>query len=198
MNSLKLVAGLGNPGKKYENTPHNLGFMVVDELAARFSCRLRGSLRIRGRVGKTAGGGAGFFLLKPRTYMNNSGAAVSAALRYWKIESPDMLVVVDDADLEPGRIRLRPSGGSAGHNGLKSIMEHTGGGEFARIRVGVGRGTGERPLADFLLSPLGVFDEEWVRDAVTRAADAVEMVSRQGLEPAMNRYNNGNAREGGR
>ena len=137
----KLVVGLGNPGRDYVGTRHNIGFAVLDRLAGKFDCSFRRKWRFSAEVAEAAAGDAGKVVLaKPQTYMNRSGNAVNALLKWSKIESAQLLVVVDDADLPLGQIRLRASGGSGGHNGLRSIIEALGGNEeFARLRVGIGR-----------------------------------------------------------
>jgi PTH1 family peptidyl-tRNA hydrolase len=182
-----LVAGLGNPGREYARTRHNIGFMVCDELARRhggsFRSKFSGDLaevRIEGR--KTA-------LLKPQTYMNESGRSVGAAARFFKLPAEQLLVLHDEADLEPGRLQARLGGGLAGHNGLRSIAQHLKTQEFLRLRIGVGRPErgDPRPVADFVLSP---FDEHVdVEALVARAADAVETLAREGLDETQNRFN---------
>ena len=181
-----LVAGLGNPGREYAETRHNVGFMVADELARRHGASFRSKfsgeladLRLDGRAA----------LLKPQTYMNESGLSVGAAVRFFKVPSEALLVVHDEVDLEPGRLQVRLGGGLAGHNGLRSIAQHVGTGEFLRVRVGVGRPErgDPRPVADFVLSRFPA--ELDVEALVGRAADAVETVAREGLEAAQQRFN---------
>jgi peptidyl-tRNA hydrolase, PTH1 family len=182
-----LVAGLGNPGREYARTRHNIGFMVCDELARRhggsFRSKFSGDLaevRIEGR--KAA-------LLKPQTYMNESGRSVGAAARFFKLPAEQLLVLHDEADLEPGRLQARLGGGLAGHNGLRSIAQHLKTQDFLRLRIGVGRPErgDPRPVADFVLSP---FDEHIdVEALVARAADAVETLAREGLDETQNRFN---------
>ena len=182
-----LAAGLGNPGREYERTRHNVGWMVMDELAR----RLGGSFRAKfsGRLAEVRLEGRRLALLKPETYMNESGRSVSAALRFFKAEAAELLVVHDDVDLEPGRLQARLGGGLAGHNGLRSIAQGVGTQEFLRLRIGVGRpGRGDpRPVSDFVLSE---FEPEVdVPGLVDRSADAVEVIVREGLEAAQARYN---------
>jgi peptidyl-tRNA hydrolase, PTH1 family len=182
-----LVAGLGNPGRRYADTRHNVGFMVADELARRHGGSWRG--KFSGDLTEVRLDGLRLALLKPQTYMNESGKAVGAAVRFFKVEPETLLVVHDEVDLEPGRLQARLGGGLAGHNGLRSIAQQLGTGEFARVRIGVGRPErgDPRPVADFVLSP---FPPEVDVDAlVDRAADAVETVARQGVEEAQNRFN---------
>jgi PTH1 family peptidyl-tRNA hydrolase len=182
-----LVVGLGNPGRQYEDTRHNVGWMVADELAR----RLDGSWKSKfsGKLAETRLDGHRLVLLKPETFMNDSGRSVAAAARFFKVEPESLLVVHDDVDLEPGRLQARAGGGLAGHNGLRSLAQALGSQEFLRLRIGVGRpGRGDRrPVADYVLSPFAPEDDA---DAlVSRSADAVETLVRDGLEPAQQRFN---------
>jgi peptidyl-tRNA hydrolase, PTH1 family len=182
-----LVAGLGNPGREYERTRHNVGWMVVDELARRRDGSFRS--KFAGQLAEVRDDERRLALLKPETYMNVSGRSVGAATRFFKVEPGSLLVVHDDVDLEPGRLQARLGGGLAGHNGLRSIADALGTQDFLRLRIGVGRpGRGDRrPVADYVLSP---FDPEIdVDELVSRAAEAVEVISREGLEPAQQRFN---------
>jgi peptidyl-tRNA hydrolase, PTH1 family len=182
-----LVAGLGNPGREYERTRHNVGWMVVDELARRRDGSFRS--KFAGQLAEVRDGDLRLALLKPETYMNVSGRSVGQATRFFKVEPSALLVVHDDVDLEPGRLQARLGGGLAGHNGLRSIAEVLGTKDFLRLRIGVGRPErgDPRPVADYVLSP---FDEHIdVEELVSRAADAVETMAREGLEPAQSRYN---------
>jgi peptidyl-tRNA hydrolase, PTH1 family len=182
-----LVAGLGNPGREYAATRHNVGFMVADELAR----RLGGSWRAKfsGDLAEVRLNGLRLALLKPQMFMNESGRSVGAAARFFKVEPEDLLVVHDEVDLEPGRLQARLGGGLAGHNGLRSVAQHLGTPEFGRLRIGVGRPErgDPRPVADFVLSEFA--PELDVDSLVARAADAVETVATEGLEEAQNRFN---------
>jgi peptidyl-tRNA hydrolase, PTH1 family len=182
-----LVAGLGNPGREYEQTRHNVGWLVVDELAARHGGSFRS--KFSGQPSELRVGDQKLALLKPETYMNESGRSIAAAAHFFKVEPRDLLVVHDDVDLEPERFQARLGGGLAGHNGLRSIAQGLGTNEFVRLRVGVGRpGRGDRRgVSDYVLSR---FDPETDVDAlVARAADAVETIAAEGLEEAQRRYN---------
>ena len=137
---MKVIVGLGNPGKAYAHTPHNVGFDVVHELARRLGCTLSLNRRFAARVGRTVGAETELLLVQPQTYMNDSGAAVAPILRYRKLTPADLVVVLDDADLPLGRLRIRKQGSSGGHRGLQSIVDALGTGEFIRVRVGIGRG----------------------------------------------------------
>jgi len=182
-----LVAGLGNPGREYERTRHNTGWMVVDELARRTDASFRG--KFSGKLAESRMGDLRLALLKPETFMNESGRSVGAAARYFKVPAESLLVVHDDVDLEPGRLQARIGGGLAGHNGLRSIAQALGTQDFLRLRIGVGRpGRGDpRPVADYVLSE---FEPEVNVDAlVSRTADAVETIARDGLDTAQARFN---------
>ena len=182
-----LVAGLGNPGREYAGHRHNVGFMVCDELARRRGAAFRS--KFSGELADVRLDGRRVALLKPQTFMNESGRSLGAAVRFFKVDPVAVLVVHDEVDLEPGRLQARLGGGLAGHNGLRSIAEHLGTGEFLRLRVGVGRPErgDPRPLADFVLSPFPA--EVEVEALVARAADAVETLVREGLEETQQRFN---------
>jgi peptidyl-tRNA hydrolase, PTH1 family len=182
-----LVAGLGNPGREYERTRHNVGWLVADELARRHGGSFRG--KFSGQLAETRLDDLRLALLKPETYMNESGRSIGAATKFFKVDPGDLLVVHDDVDLEPGRIQARLGGGLAGHNGLRSIAQAIGTNDFLRLRIGVGRpGRGDRrSVADYVL---GNFEPEIDADAlIERAAEAVETIARDGLEEAQRRYN---------
>src|SRR5437016_13434795 len=182
-----LVAGLGNPGREYANNRHNVGWMVVDELARRHDGSFRA--KFSGRLAEVRLGELRLALLEPETYMNESGRSIGAAARFFKAPAESLLVVHDDVDLEEGRLQTRLGGGLAGHNGLRSIAQALGTQDFLRLRIGVGRpGRGDpRSVADYVLSP---FDPAFDVDAlVARAADAVEQLARDGVEAAQQRFN---------
>jgi peptidyl-tRNA hydrolase, PTH1 family len=182
-----LVVGLGNPGREYAHHRHNVGWMVVDELARRHGAPLRG--KFSGRLAETRIDDRRVALLKPETYMNESGRSVGAAARFFKVAPEAVLVVHDEGDFDLGRIQARGGGGLAGHNGLRSVAQHLGTQDFLRLRVGVGRPErgDPRPLADYVLSDFEPHDD--AEAIVARAADAVETVVRDGLEAAQSRYN---------
>src|SRR5215212_1042500 len=182
-----LVVGLGNPGREYAEHRHNVGWMVVDELARRHGASWRA--KFSGQLADVRLDGHRVALLKPETYMNDSGRAVAAATRFFKVEPDAVLVVHDEIDFEPGRLQTRLGGGLAGHNGLRSIASHLRTRDFMRLRVGVGRpGRGDRRTpADYVLSDFEAGDD---RDGlVARAADAVETLDAEGLDRAQSRYN---------
>jgi PTH1 family peptidyl-tRNA hydrolase len=182
-----LVAGLGNPGREYRNTRHNVGFMVADELARRHGASFRS--KFSGAVADVRLSERRLALLEPQTYMNESGRSVAAAARFYKVPVEALLVVHDEVDLPVGRMQARLGGGLAGHNGLRSIASQVGSGDFLRLRIGVGRPErgDPRPVADFVLSPFP--PEVDVEAIVARAADAVETIATEGLEAAQQRFN---------
>src|SRR5512132_2217893 len=182
-----LVAGLGNPGREYARTRHNIGWLVVDELARRHDGSFRS--KFSGRLAELRLGDRRLALLEPETYMNESGRSISAAARYFKVLAQALLVVHDDVDLEDGRLQARLGGGLAGHNGLRSIAQALGTQEFLRLRIGVGRpGRGDRrSVADYVLAPFA--PETDVDALVSRSADAVESLVREGLDATQQRFN---------
>lgn len=182
-----LVAGLGNPGREYAGNRHNVGWLVVDELARRHDGAWR--TKFDGKLAEIRIDGHKVALLKPETYMNDSGRAVSAAMRFFKLEPDSLLVVHDESDLESGRLQARRGGGLAGHNGLRSIAERLGTPDFLRLRIGVGRpGRGDpRPLADYVLSDFEPHED--AEGLVRRAADAVETLDAEGLDAAQRKVN---------
>ncbi len=182
-----LVAGLGNPGREYAGHRHNVGSMVVEELARRHGGSFRS--KFSGRLAEVRLDGRRVALLKPETYMNESGRSVAAALRFFKLDPGSLLVVHDEGDLDLGRLQARRGGGLAGHNGLRSVAGQLGTPDFLRLRVGVGRPErgDPRPLADYVLSDFEPEDD--AETIVARAADAVETIVRDGLPAAQARFN---------
>lgn len=187
---MKLIVGLGNPGEKYRGTRHNVGFAVVDAMARRAGVAFE-SAPVDALVARVRGDRP-VLLSKPLTFMNESGRAVGDLVRYFRVELPDVLIVVDEVHLPLARLRARPGGSAGGHNGLKSLVEHLGTG-FARLRIGVGRGDARRDLADHVLAR---FDGDEIADVermVERAADAAEMFIASGIEAVMNEFNGGDS-----
>jgi PTH1 family peptidyl-tRNA hydrolase len=185
---LKAIVGLGNPGPKYRGTRHNVGFAVLDELSARRRVAFDSS-PVDALVAKVHGE-VPVLLAKPMTFMNLSGEAVGALLRYYKIDVGDLLVIVDEAQLPLGKLRARARGSAGGHNGLKSIIAHLGE-DFARLRVGVGRGDPRRDLADHVLARFDADEMAEIERATSRSADAAEMFVTAGIGEVMNTYNGG-------
>ena len=182
-----LVVGLGNPGREYARHRHNVGWMVVEELARRHGASWKG--KFSGQLTEIRIDGHRVALLKPETFMNESGRSVGSAARFYKLEPDAVLVVHDEIDLEPGRLQARRGGGLAGHNGLRSIAAHLGSQDFLRLRVGVGRpGRGDqRAPADYVLAPFT--PDEDPEALVERAADAVETLDAEGLERTQAQFN---------
>jgi len=185
---LKAIIGLGNPGAKYRGTRHNVGFAVLDELAARRRVTFDSS-PVDALVARVRGDSP-VLLAKPVTFVNLSGEAVSALLRYYKIDVGDLLVIVDEVQLPLGKLRARARGSAGGHNGLKSIVAHLGE-DFARLRIGVGRGDPRRDLADHVLARFDADEMAEIERATTRSADAAEMFVTSGIAAVMNAYNGG-------
>jgi PTH1 family peptidyl-tRNA hydrolase len=181
-----LVVGLGNPGREHAQNRHNVGWMVVDELARRHDGSFRS--KFSGQLAEVRDGDLRLGLLKPELYMNLSGRSVAPAARFFKVPPEQLLVVHDEGDFDLGRLQARAGGGLAGHNGLRSIAQELGTKDFLRLRVGVGRPErgDPRPLADYVLSNFEPHDD--AEAIVSRAADAVETISREGLEPAQRRF----------
>ena len=184
-----LLVCLGNPGEKYENTRHNVGFQVVDELAERQNAPVQ-KLKFKALTNLLTISGEKVLVMKPVTYMNLSGEAVRPAADFYKIPPERILVISDDTALDPGKLRIRTKGSAGGHNGLKNIIQHLGTDQFPRVRVGVG----QKPHPDYDLADwvLGKFQGEAKKvmdEAVKRAADAVECILKEGADRAMNRFN---------
>ena len=182
------IVGLGNPGREYESSWHNVGFRVADEVARRCGVSIRRrcyrALTVETRIGR-----AEVLLLKPETYMNRSGESVAAACADRGISYDHVVVAYDDADLPLGRLRVRRGGGSAGHRGIASIIEHTQSRDFVRVRLGIGRPAADVDLAEHVLSPVPPAMREPLHRAVSRAADAVESIVVHGVERAMQQFN---------
>jgi len=183
---VKLVVGLGNPGPQYRDTRHNVGFWVVDELARRWNLSDAWRERDDAMFVKQPGGSV---LVKPLTFMNLSGFAVSRLRQFFQVEPADIFVIVDEVALPVGRLRARPKGSAGGHNGLKSLIEQLGTNEFPRLRLGVGRGDARRDLADHVLSKFDPAERATILAATLRAADASEMFISDGIESVMNTFN---------
>ncbi len=187
----RLIVGLGNPGKRYVGTRHNVGFMAVERLCTSHKARLAAHARIPGMVAEWKEKGLRWIALTPVTFMNLSGQAVVAAMNFWKIEIKSLLVVVDDVEVAAGGLRMRESGSAGGHNGLKSLIEHLGTRDFARLRVGIGRPPDGcmTPMADWLLQPFEKSELPWLEESINKASCAVESWALEGPATAMNRYN---------
>lgn len=183
-----LVVGLGNPGDQYANTRHNVGFQVVDELARRAGVAVRRA-RFHALTGTATLGGTGVLLIKPTTYMNLSGQSVGEAARFYRLPSQRVLVLSDDTALPLGKLRIRASGSAGGHNGLKNIIQHLGGENFPRLKVGVGsKPHPDYDMAHWVLGQVTGPARAVLDEAVQRAADAVECLLSEGMDRAMNRF----------
>ncbi|TDX51264.1 aminoacyl-tRNA hydrolase [Orenia marismortui] len=184
---MKLIVGLGNPGAKYNLTRHNAGFMVIDSLAKEYVVNVN-SKEKQALVAKLHIGREKVILAKPQTFMNNSGQSVRALADYYNIDAQDIMVIYDDLDLEVGRIRVRPKGGHGGHNGIRSIIDHLGQKNFARLRVGIGRpeyGT----VTDYVLGKFSREESKKVNKTLEEAVEAIKLYLESDLNDVMNKYN---------
>ena len=186
---MKLIVGLGNPGREYRDTRHNAGFMVVDDIARRHDLHwAMAPSQVPDALVAKRFGPQPVLLAKPLTFMNLSGDAAAGLLRYYDVDPVDLLIVVDDIDLPFGRLRARPSGSAGTHNGLRSVVGRLGM-DIPRLRVGVGRGDARRDLADHVLATFEPAEREQLESVITRAADAAEMFAAEGIVKVMNTYN---------
>ncbi|SDO59662.1 peptidyl-tRNA hydrolase [Alkalicoccus daliensis] len=186
--SMKLVVGLGNPGKKYERTRHNIGFEAIDRLQQKWNLDLA-EQKFKGVYGVERNGTEKIFVLKPLTYMNLSGESVAQLMKYYQIANEDLLVIYDDLDLAPGKIRLRQKGGHGGHNGIRSIIQHTGSDTFNRIRIGIGRPAPGTAVPDYVLGKFAPADLEKAEQAAEQAAEAVDAWKTEPFLKVMNHFN---------
>jgi PTH1 family peptidyl-tRNA hydrolase len=185
---MRLLVGLGNPGKKYENTRHNAGFMIIDALAAECGIGLKPS-RFNAHIGKGRIEGQSALIAKPAAFMNLSGGPVSEILRYYRLESKALIVIHDDIDLAYGRIKIKEKGGHGGHRGIKSIMEALGGGDFTRLRIGVGRSEAGNNVVSHVLGSFTDTETAALPRILKTAAEAVRMLLCEGIKASMNKFN---------
>lgn len=183
-----IIAGLGNPGKEYEGTRHNAGFMTIDALAERYNIEVREKAH-KALIGKGIIEGQRVLLLKPQTYMNLSGESIRSVMDFYKEDPENFFVIFDDVSLEPGQLRIRKKGSAGGHNGIKSIIAHLGTQEFARIKVGVGEKPSQMDLADYVLGHFSKGEKEVMEQAYKDGAAAAAAIMTEGIDDAMNRYN---------
>lgn len=185
---MKIIAGLGNPGAEYAHTKHNVGFMLVDVLAEKLGAA-SWKEDFFSALTEVRIGGEKVFLVKPLTYMNNSGEALGPMLSYYKLDVDDLVVVHDDMDIPAGMVRVRRKGSSGGHNGIKSIIAHVGSEDFARVRIGIGRPPAGWTVIHHVLAPFSTEDAPKIRAAIDYLLPAVESIVTDGVDFAMNRYN---------
>lgn len=184
-----IIAGLGNPDRKYAGTRHNIGFDVITYLSDKYDISLS-KTGFKSKLGQGFIDGEKVLIMKPQTYMNLSGEAVGEAVNFYKADAASELIIVqDDIDLEPGNIRIRSKGSAGGHNGIKSVISHIGGNEFVRIKVGVGGKPEGWDLADHVLSGFDRDTEPLIRKVIEKAGEAIVTVMKEGAEAAMNKYN---------
>lgn len=183
-----VIVGLGNPGKKYEKTRHNMGFLAIDKLAEKHDIKVN-KLKHKALTGDGFIFGQKALLVKPQTYMNLSGESVREIVSYYDIDLEDLIVIYDDFDLEIGTIRIRKKGSAGSHNGMKSIIGQIQSKDFPRIRIGIGKSGGGAEWKDFVLGKTSKQDEKLIEDAVDRAADAAGCILEKGIDKAMNEYN---------
>lgn len=189
MENLYLIAGLGNPGREYTRTRHNAGFMVLDRLAERWQASWIAEKKFKARLARSERDERKLVLCEPETFMNASGESVGLIAAYYQVSVEQILVVVDDADLALGELRLRARGSSGGHHGLESIEQHLATQEYARLRVGIGREDGAREITDYVLSQFSTVEAELLGKVLTRACDQIECWLDKGILPAMNEFN---------
>ncbi|AXI00727.1 aminoacyl-tRNA hydrolase [Sporosarcina sp. PTS2304] len=186
---MKLLIGLGNPGKAYEKTRHNIGFQVIDELAKRWQAPAF-QKKFNGEYTTVHTAGSKVILVKPMTYMNLSGECIRPLADYYEIDDDELVVLYDDLDLPAGKIRLRQKGSAGGHNGMKSLIAHLGTSEFNRIRMGIDRPTGGMKVADYVLSPFSKEEQSLIEEAVQKSADACEeWIKNPSFLEVMNKFN---------
>jgi PTH1 family peptidyl-tRNA hydrolase len=190
MESLHLIVGLGNPGAEYARTRHNAGFLVVEELARRGTANWNLERKFNARIAKRDLPGRKVLLAEPQTFMNASGEAIGALLNFYRVSNAQLLVIVDDADLPLGEIRLRPKGSGGGHHGLESIEQHIGSQNYARLKIGIGRTKdGRREITNYVLGKFNADEKKLLEKVLQRAADQAECWVADGMEKAMNRFN---------
>ena len=190
METLHLIVGLGNPGAEYAKTRHNAGFLLVEKLAEQWKANWSNERKFNARIARGESGGKRILLCEPQTFMNLSGEAVGALVKFYQVPLPNFLVVVDDADLPLGEIRLRPGGGgSGGHHGLDSVAQHLGSREFARLRIGIGRKDGAREIVNHVLGKFDADENGLLEKVLARAVGQVDCWLNAGLQKAMSQFN---------
>lgn len=187
--NLLLIAGLGNPGPKYRNTRHNVGFMITGHLAEKYGINGSFVSKFNAIVGKGNIKGHEALIVQPQTFMNLSGEAVQKVMNYYRVEVKDLFVVFDDISIDFGRIRFRPSGSAGSHNGVKSIIQHAGSEEFPRLKVGVGPNPGEHLWASYVLKPFAKEESEHLPEIINLSIKGIECFIEEGVESARNKFN---------
>ena len=189
MENLYLIVGLGNPGAEYARTRHNMGFRVADRLAGRWQASWAYEKKFNARLARAEREDRRVLLCQPQTYMNSSGEAVAAVAAFYRVPLPQLLVVLDDADLPLGELRLRPGGGSGGHHGLESVEQHLGTREYARLRIGIGRQSGAREITGYVLGRFSSTEAALADRVLTVASDQAEAWLEAGIQKAMSQFN---------
>jgi len=189
MEPMHLIVGLGNPGAEYARTRHNAGFLVVERLAEHWKSGWANERKFVSRIAKAERSGSKVLLCEPQTFMNLSGEAVGALVKYYQVPVGKIMIVVDDADLPFGEIRLRPGGGSGGHHGLESVTQHLGSKEYARLRVGIGRKNEVREITNHVLGKFDVTEQELLEKVLSRVTGQIECWLSDGLQKAMSQFN---------
>ena len=184
-----LIVGLGNPGSEYVSTRHNAGFLLVEKLAARWKANWTNERKFSARVARGEKSGKRVLLAEPQTFMNLSGEAVGALVKFYQLPLTQLIIAVDDADLPLGEIRLRPGGGSAGHHGIESVTQHLGSREYARLRIGIGRRDGAREITNFVLGRFEAGENAVLEKVLERAASQIECWLDAGIQKAMSQFN---------
>ena len=183
-----LIVGLGNPEEEYGQTRHNMGFDTINKIAEKYNIKLNKN-KFHGIYENTTIENKKVILLKPQTYMNLSGISIKEIMNFYKIEKENILIIYDDMDIEPGKIKIRKKGSSGGHNGLKSIIENIGTEEFNRIRIGIGRPTHEQDKINYVIGAISKEEQEKLQKGIEKAAEAVEEILKNGIDSAMNKFN---------
>ncbi|MDQ2086521.1 aminoacyl-tRNA hydrolase [Herbivorax sp. ANBcel31] len=189
MDDLFVIIGLGNPGRKYNDTKHNIGFYVVEFLAMRHNIKMS-KIKFKALYGEGVIGGKKVLLVKPQTYMNRSGESVRDLINWYKVPVENIIIIYDDIDLPVGKLRLRPKGSAGTHNGMRSVIYQIMSDEFPRVRVGIDKPPEGWKLANYVLSKFSGDEIEKIKEAIVNASDAVEAIMGSGIDQAMNKFNN--------
>ena len=197
MENLYVIVGLGNPGRRYVNTRHNVGFEAIDALSGKYGIKVS-KAKFKALTGEGSVNGEKVLLVKPQTYMNLSGECVREIVEWYKLPMNNLILIYDDADLPSGKVRIRPKGSSGTHNGMKSVIYHLLSDEFPRIRIGIGSAPEGWDLADYVLSRLSPDDGRIIRESIVKSAEAAAAIITSGIDRAMNLFNGNRADDGNR